>query len=303
MPIVHDANHNIPKLDLMFDYLYLIEVYSTRVLSVATDKLPAFSGLTTRLFGDVGMNYVAGVWEDGIRQYLLWRSPVRHESSHGLNHHLYVAPTWSWASMPSRIEFIKSLAATEVEHDWPGNLELLKQEQWVKNQRFQFGEITHAEIVVQVRSKKLMISPATSIDDARWKGYISWDAGRWTDPPNIGDHIVMYDNLLIAGLGFHSRFVSPTAASVISETEYKAVIVQVYVRPQTFHPLSLRCLLLKPAKSKDGELAYERVAYISLWKGCKKCESPAQLEEWKAKERQEYEESIAFWTEETMILV
>jgi hypothetical protein len=92
MPLIHSWKHNIPRSEMISAYLRLVEIYSARALTVPTDKLPAFSGLTVRLFSTLGFDYVAGVWGEDIGHYLLWRSFSDKELEKRLISHPYVAP-------------------------------------------------------------------------------------------------------------------------------------------------------------------------------------------------------------------
>lgn len=84
-----------------------VKKYNARHLTVATDKLPALSGLATK-FNDTAPaadTYLAGLWKHDIACGLLW---MPHDTSKGCRskNSLYVAPSWSWASLdPVRIEF------------------------------------------------------------------------------------------------------------------------------------------------------------------------------------------------------
>ncbi len=77
--------------------------YSTRKLTVATDRLPALSGLTKRfakMYKLDPTDYAAGLWKSALVDSLLWKrggTSVRWP----LNPQEYRAPTWSWASTVS----------------------------------------------------------------------------------------------------------------------------------------------------------------------------------------------------------
>lgn len=82
-----------------------VSEYSSRSLTRAGDKLPAFSGLASRFGAGMGSRYVAGLWEDNIIQDLAWTrmsslddlltpEPLPTE---------YRAPSFSWASIDDRV--------------------------------------------------------------------------------------------------------------------------------------------------------------------------------------------------------
>jgi hypothetical protein len=104
----------------------LVSTYSARNLTKSTDRLPAIAGLAdktgSQLGGDAGYNY--GLWMDHLTSGLLWRRPLKcdrqmipNRDSHipGANHiaqNRTVAlpvdsiPSWSWASVSGRVEYI-----------------------------------------------------------------------------------------------------------------------------------------------------------------------------------------------------
>jgi hypothetical protein len=98
-------------------WLFIIEEYSMRELTILTDQLPAISGLAHR-FDDADSRlgrYVAGLWSYDFIEQLLWArypgdDPLRTRSSE------FVAPTWSWASISEPVTWYeegnqKSLSA------------------------------------------------------------------------------------------------------------------------------------------------------------------------------------------------
>jgi hypothetical protein len=87
----------------------IIEDYSNRQLTYATDRLPALAGLIAE-FGrlDVADNCVAGIWEAYAHNQLLWKQP-RSASVHNpdsaptLQGASSVVPSWSWASVGTSV--------------------------------------------------------------------------------------------------------------------------------------------------------------------------------------------------------
>ncbi|KAI0333432.1 HET-domain-containing protein [Cubamyces sp. BRFM 1775] len=74
----------------------VVEDYSRRRLSYASDKLVACAGLTEMFAAALGSAYVAGFWNDDfLLQDLLWHMIVSVHS----RPREYVAPSWSWASI------------------------------------------------------------------------------------------------------------------------------------------------------------------------------------------------------------
>ncbi|KAF2453856.1 heterokaryon incompatibility protein-domain-containing protein [Lineolata rhizophorae] len=85
------------------DWRMIVQIYSGRLLSVSSDKLPALAGIARRYHQLTGDRYVAGLWERELVVDLLWYRP--NPQGTGLPPE-YRAPTWSWASRDGRINFL-----------------------------------------------------------------------------------------------------------------------------------------------------------------------------------------------------
>ena len=83
--------------------------YSEKALTRATDKLAAFSGIARMVHKVLGLsedNYLAGLWKQELLQELLWE---RYESEgQPYDPDLYIAPTWSWASLNGPFWYLDS---------------------------------------------------------------------------------------------------------------------------------------------------------------------------------------------------
>ena len=103
-------------------WLWVVEQFTTRQVTVGDDKLPALSGLANRLAIATGDTYYAGLWRAHILEDLNWRVYAREESRvmvpGGFAHVFgaqqctpartarYRAPSWSWASLDAHIIFV-----------------------------------------------------------------------------------------------------------------------------------------------------------------------------------------------------
>ena len=86
----------------------IVGEYSKRNLTVAKDKLVAFSGLAKLMQGFIQDQYVAGLWRSGMTMGLLW--VVKHSSREGKPYPSRtfdsMAPSWSWASVKGQIHTV-----------------------------------------------------------------------------------------------------------------------------------------------------------------------------------------------------
>lgn len=77
--------------------------YSSRKLTRADDKLPAISGIASRLAAKSGLRYVAGLWKENIIHELAW---MRGDQDPAPVPPDYVAPSFSWASIDSKVWYL-----------------------------------------------------------------------------------------------------------------------------------------------------------------------------------------------------
>jgi hypothetical protein len=88
----------------------VVEEFSRRHLTVATDKLPALSGMARLFAARTQASYVAGLWSDALIEGLSWQGhglprdyyvSDENENANAVRRP-YIAPSWSWASYPGR---------------------------------------------------------------------------------------------------------------------------------------------------------------------------------------------------------
>jgi len=68
---------------------------------VATDRLPALSGLAGSVSDPEPDAYLGGIWASELPGSLLWMS----YSDDSSRHEQYYAPSWSWASLTDRVKY------------------------------------------------------------------------------------------------------------------------------------------------------------------------------------------------------
>ncbi len=100
----HRWNLGMNRSQPMELWYYICEQYSRRHLSNLSDKLPALSGLAT-LFRDQFYRegqYFAGIWSADLPEALAW-NPL--SSDNVCFSRISGLPSWSWASLQTRVEF------------------------------------------------------------------------------------------------------------------------------------------------------------------------------------------------------
>ena len=100
----------------------IIEGYSTRLLTMESDKLPALAGLAKGMAERTGDSYQVGLWKSMLPDLLFWKVAVSETThmcldpehdmllpppwkSKAVVPRAYRAPSWSWASVDASVEF------------------------------------------------------------------------------------------------------------------------------------------------------------------------------------------------------
>jgi hypothetical protein len=84
----------------------MVEQYSARSITKQDDRLPALSGivsLVAQKCDDTELYYLAGLWASFLLEGLLWCGAFRDQ--HSSRPDVYVAPSWSWASLVGPVRF------------------------------------------------------------------------------------------------------------------------------------------------------------------------------------------------------
>lgn len=94
------------------DWSRILQIYSGGNTTFERDKLPAFSGVASRIKSDLSGKYLAGIFENSLIDGLAWS--VRSVGSRPAQ---YIAPSWSWASVKTGVKFD--------DNSWISNAEIL----------------------------------------------------------------------------------------------------------------------------------------------------------------------------------
>ncbi|PMD42971.1 HET-domain-containing protein [Hyaloscypha variabilis F] len=92
----NESRHSVPYEE----WYGMIVDFATRKFSVQTDRLPALSGLAALVAAQKKGRYCAGLWWEDIGYSICW-TPGLHRSRPDL----YIAPSWSWASIIGPVTF------------------------------------------------------------------------------------------------------------------------------------------------------------------------------------------------------
>ncbi|KAF1926103.1 uncharacterized protein M421DRAFT_7326 [Didymella exigua CBS 183.55] len=84
----------------------IVEQYSTRELTMPADKLPAISGIASKIRKATHSEYIAGLWKSNLAFDLLWQRTVPTPTdgdSHALE--TWRAPSFSWSSLNAPVTY------------------------------------------------------------------------------------------------------------------------------------------------------------------------------------------------------
>jgi hypothetical protein len=97
------SEHHITREDGLRKWYRIVRQYSGLSLTRKEDKLPALSGIASRIEDIIKDNYLAGVWKNDLHNGLLWFRDGPAEASQ-----TYRAPSWSWACLDGPVDLIFS---------------------------------------------------------------------------------------------------------------------------------------------------------------------------------------------------
>ncbi|KAF5628935.1 het-domain protein [Fusarium sp. NRRL 52700] len=190
----------------------LVTYYSRRHLTFVTDKLPALSGVASRVLKITKSRYLAGMWEDSLGIGLCWARAYRGHQDLPTISTEYVAPSWSWASIPGAVEnrvertisiFEPSFTIIEASSDVSG--------------LNPFGRVTAGHLLI----RGPMAEAVLSCDDPQTSLFyrISGTAEKWEFSP---DSILVLDNshVLRAKQDVKASFTAKVYCFYIGSTYY-----------------------------------------------------------------------------------
>ncbi|CEI70943.1 hypothetical protein FVEN_g9688 [Fusarium venenatum] len=149
--------------DIMRSWYQFIDIYSSTSFSFHTDKLPALSGIATRIKDRFPQDYIAGIWELAIPEGLAWMARETEEPDPGSD-----LPSWCWATRRSVSFFF-----VWDNNDWNP---MLKVKSWsvTANGPQTSGQILQARLIISGIFKGIDLSDPSLIfkfgynTDAEW---------------------------------------------------------------------------------------------------------------------------------------
>lgn len=150
---IHFTEDAKKNLDIWYN---LVELYSKRNLTNESDRLPALSGLASRMHHFSNLTYLAGLWDEDLFHGLHWHvviwngGPFDPKSA---NIALHKPPSWSWASCDREISFYSKGGRSKVDSQDLRIIESLAR----STDQNPFGEVLSSRLVVHGRLKKASV--------------------------------------------------------------------------------------------------------------------------------------------------
>ncbi|KAI0413253.1 HET-domain-containing protein [Xylaria grammica] len=271
-----DRSYDVEEVNaaVIQDYYDLVQEYSHRRLTIASDKLPAFSGLARGLRGafarydpgsDPGVEskpaiYLAGLWVSDFHRGLTWlgeNGTCRHAP-------IYRAPSWSWSSTDEPVVFQGARESHELD------LQLLDYTVEARNPGNPFGEIASAELVVRGRTKQLRRSTQViGSKSFRHFGSCRFDDAGPPDHPRlvVPDLILSADGDGDCFVSLYRDFFAEKTQTIdrdlISATEYLVLLVSLYYDDDDEAVVHADCLVIQPL-CDGNETKYERTGMTTI---------------------------------------
>jgi hypothetical protein len=155
------------------EWMQLVQLYTMRDLTFQTDRLPAMAGLAAWMGKLTGMEYIAGIWKEGLKLQLMWYVPENIENIFGRSfypegfssekkessrHINYYAPSWSWASITGPVSF---LVLEAWEQQMVGQVLDIVNVQYTTSTANPFGPVKEARLTVTGLVAPVRVYPFT----------------------------------------------------------------------------------------------------------------------------------------------
>ena len=158
--IRHQVNPDVPHRILQH-WLRAVMSYSSRKLSLSSDKLPALSAFAVSYAPILGPEYFAGIWARSAVQQLCWRS--EHSRYFFMRPTQYRAPSWSWAALDGHVFFLSFPLAADASVCVPYHrFKIVEWQTRPKAVNFPYGEVTAGKLTIETILRAATFNPSSS---------------------------------------------------------------------------------------------------------------------------------------------
>ncbi|PSN65474.1 HET-domain-containing protein [Corynespora cassiicola Philippines] len=139
------------KQEMRVLWMRIVEGFTDRALSVASDKLPAIAGMAEAFGAYVQDEYVAGLWRSGLPISLLWSNASSYPEPRSPQTEV-PQPSWSWASINGPVRFDRTFV--DFRPDVELNVEIQDIGVSLADPRVPFGAVSSAHLTVKAHIQK-----------------------------------------------------------------------------------------------------------------------------------------------------
>jgi hypothetical protein len=213
----------------------VVSLYSSCQLTFGKDKLSAIAGIAKRMQSIHNGRYLAGVWYDNdLVFYLCWRS----DGSRLRSRPPYRAPSWSWASIDSCVDFPSGISKLRPIDAVSIQVQVISAHTTTSTEEGLYGAITSGSL--QILCNNLVVLP------------------RPTTPYRRSHHI--YQQAWMDHWGYAGEY--SDSFDSLDDQDHDTILPMLTDRtpPDQWHFVPfIACLILKLTGSKPGQ--YKRVGY------------------------------------------
>lgn len=250
------------QVDDSLKWRMIVQQYTSRQLTYASDKLPAISGVASLTPQASRTPYLAGLWQESLLIDLMWQANPAPKEVLAYPKDQLTAPSWSWASLNRAVVHNDFKSFTPL-------VTLVHAESIPKTSANPFGAVTRASITLRARMRPCMI---------RWKSDKFSHRAYYTEPNGTSSeekHFVS-DGLLTArypDAPAGSRYACRATGELPYDGEMDAAFV--CLGDTGLSSYSFVGLLVTPSTSVEG--AWERVGSLTnlrrkWWEGAEEVE-------------------------------
>jgi hypothetical protein len=177
--------HYLEKQDLPDLWPAIVAFYSGCDLTYPKDKLVAISGIAQKIHDDTKDVYLAGLWRNNLEMQLLWS--VQEGASLKPRPLEYRAPSWSWASIDSKIRPSSEIPYQDAPGDSISRYVTVTDASVLPSGLNTFGEVSVG--VLHLRCEicfKMKIDIEDAMNSCLKLIYMSFTDGGHDDPPKWG---------------------------------------------------------------------------------------------------------------------
>ena len=218
-----------------------VNAYTALHLTKSSDRLPAISGIASRLHDPSLGNYLGGLWEQNLETHLLW-SVADNANASRIGH-----PSWSWSAIDAPV----TMAPHFLSSKYIATVVNAKCKQATESP---YGEFESGALVLSARTTTIDLESVLQDVHGNVKYHLQL---RLREDESAEDRTDVAVNLDIASE--HGVLKRPLRIAVILERDRQAKLGRGYITPASYYAIGI---LLR--KTEEVIATYSRLGVISI---------------------------------------